>query len=182
MPDFDTERDPKKLERFRREAQAAANLHHTNIVPVFGLGEQDGLHYYVMQFIEGQGLDRVLTGWRQGTVAGNRRRTASGKSRSTDSWHGPGPHPDDTAPPQEADGARGAPPAEGVASPGRPRWRLVARIGAEAADALHYAHQQGVLHRDIKPGNLLLDAHGTVWVTDFGLAKLIDEQGLTSTG
>src|SRR5262245_38514168 len=52
--------DPKHLERFRREARAAARLHHTNIVPVFGVGEQDGLHYYVMQFIHGLGLDVVL--------------------------------------------------------------------------------------------------------------------------
>jgi WD40 repeat protein/serine/threonine protein kinase len=54
-------RDPKHLQRFQREARAAAKLHHTNIVPVFGVGEQDGVHYYVMQFIQGQGLDAVLT-------------------------------------------------------------------------------------------------------------------------
>jgi serine/threonine protein kinase len=52
--------DPRLLQRFRIEARAAAKLHHTNIVPVFGVGEQDGLHYYVMQFIPGQGLDSVL--------------------------------------------------------------------------------------------------------------------------
>src|SRR5207237_6935293 len=48
------------LERFRREARAAARLHHTNIVPVFGVGEQDGVHYYAMQYIRGQGLDAVV--------------------------------------------------------------------------------------------------------------------------
>jgi eukaryotic-like serine/threonine-protein kinase len=52
--------DPRHLQRFRREAKAAARLHHTNIVPVFGVGEQDGLNYYVMQFIQGLGLDVVL--------------------------------------------------------------------------------------------------------------------------
>src|SRR5438093_676678 len=52
--------DPRHLLRFQREARAAARLHHTNIVPVHGVGEQDGLHYYVMQFIPGQGLDQVL--------------------------------------------------------------------------------------------------------------------------
>jgi eukaryotic-like serine/threonine-protein kinase len=52
--------DPRQLARFQREARAAARLHHTNIVPVFGVGEQDGLHYYVMQFIHGQSLDGVL--------------------------------------------------------------------------------------------------------------------------
>jgi WD40 repeat protein/serine/threonine protein kinase/tetratricopeptide (TPR) repeat protein len=52
--------DPRHLQRFQREARAAARLHHTNIVPVFGVGEHEGLHYYVMQFIHGQGLDQVL--------------------------------------------------------------------------------------------------------------------------
>jgi serine/threonine protein kinase len=52
--------DPRRLQRFRREAKSAARLHHTNIVPVFGVGEEDGLHYYVMQFIPGQGLDQVI--------------------------------------------------------------------------------------------------------------------------
>ena len=53
-------RDPKQYKRFEREARAAARLHHTNIVPVFGVGEHDGTPYYVMQFIQGQGLDAVL--------------------------------------------------------------------------------------------------------------------------
>jgi serine/threonine protein kinase len=183
--------DPKKLERFRREAQAAAALHHTNIVPVFGVGEQDGLHYYVMQFIEGLGLDRVLVEWKQGTSAGRRPRTAAGRNRSTDSWHGPAPHPEQTALRIEDRGSRIEKDSEiphhlrsSILDPrsSNGHWRRVARIGAEAADALHYAHQQGVLHRDIKPANLLLDTHGAVWITDFGLAKVTDEQGLTSTG
>ena len=64
--------------------------------------------------------------------------------------------------------------------PGRSRrpsyWQGVAHIGVQVADALAYAHSQGVLHRDIKPSNLLLDSRGTVWVTDFGLAKLDDHR------
>ncbi len=58
--------DPKKLLRFRREAQAVAQLHHTNIVPIFGVGEHDGLPYYVMQRIQGSGLDVLLAEWRSG--------------------------------------------------------------------------------------------------------------------
>src|SRR5262249_41711974 len=56
--------DAKKLERFKREARAAARLHHTNIVPVFGVGEQDGCHYYVMQFVAGPALHQVVAEWR----------------------------------------------------------------------------------------------------------------------
>src|SRR5207302_11392464 len=61
-------------------------------------------------------------------------------------------------------------------------WRTIARLIATAADALDFAHSEGVLHRDVKPGNLLLDAAGHLWITDFGLAKLLDEATHTATG
>jgi eukaryotic-like serine/threonine-protein kinase len=141
--------DPKHLRRFRREARIAASLHHTNIVEVFGVGEQAGFHYYVMQYIHGVGLDAVIA--RLGKTATPR-----------------------AVPPAEAelmDGAVEQLLGKKDAGIGPQYWRSVARIGLQAAEALHYAHTQGTLHRDIKPANLLLDTSGTVWLTDFGLAR-----------
>src|SRR5262249_11993867 len=93
-----------------------------------------------------------------------------------------GPAPDDEAP---AAPPASPPPAErseliGPSETGY--YRSVARIGARVADALAYAHAQGVMHRDIKPSNLLLDADGEVWVADFGLAKLEGSDGPTAVG
>jgi serine/threonine protein kinase len=158
--------DPTRRERFVREAQAAARLHHTNIVPVFGVGEQDGLPYYVMQLIPGCGLHAVVRNW----------RTRQGLDGVAD--RGTVPSRADTKP----DGPGGPASAGGeVRAPDPGDWRFVAGVGLQAAYALHYAHKQGVLHRDVKPANLILDGE-TVWVADFGLAKMSDSDGLTATG
>jgi serine/threonine protein kinase/WD40 repeat protein len=161
--------DEVQRERFRREAQAAARLHHSNIIPVHGVGEHDGVLYYAMQFIAGEGLDALLR---------RLRRPAGASPPDPDDvstlnfLRGPGdtPEPD----------AAGRTPAEAR----RPAvdYRRVAGLGACVADALHYAHTQGVLHRDVKPSNLLLDESGVVWVTDFGLARVQSQEGLTGTG
>jgi tetratricopeptide (TPR) repeat protein len=158
--------DPKRRERFVREAQAAAKLHHTNIVPVFGVGEQDGLPYYVMQLIPGVGLHAVIREWR--TRAG---RAAPAGSETVPRTPDTGGRPEGPRPVAE--------PAVRTPDPGD--WQFVARIGVEAADALHYAHRQGVLHRDVKPGNLIYDGQAA-WVTDFGLAKMVNADDLTATG
>src|SRR6185369_15017283 len=61
-------------------------------------------------------------------------------------------------------------------------WQRVAALGAQVADGLAYAHAKGILHRDVKPYNLLLDTRGTVWIADFGLAKVEGQRDLTHTG
>src|SRR5262245_57562616 len=127
--------------RFHRESHAAAKLHHTNIVPVFAVGEHDGLCYYVMQLIDGKGLDRVFRG-QQSEVR-----------------------------------SQGSELALSSLTPEK-----VGRIGVQVAEALAYAHSQGILHRDVKPSNLLLDERGQVWVTDFGVTKLVEEANLTHSG
>ena len=195
------------LERFQREAKAAARLHHTNIVPVFGVGEwraegvNPPIHYYAMQFIEGQGLDRVLrevkrlrgaAGGPAATehgLAGQVAESLVGGCFPAHANGAPGigataPRP---APPGEARGDPGAPPRAAavtdLSTPSESRYfRGVAQVGVQVAEALAYAHGHGILHRDIKPSNLLLDTAGTVWVADFGLAKVEDAGELTSPG
>ncbi|MCC6671440.1 MAG: serine/threonine protein kinase [Planctomycetes bacterium] len=151
--------DKNRLGRFLREAKIAARLHHTNIVPVFGTGEQDGYHYYVMQYIHGIGLDVLLARLRE-------RRERHGDDGGEDALL-----------------AAATRALERDQPPGAHRWgHAVARIGVQVADALAHAHAQGTLHRDVKPGNLLLDARGTVFVTDFGLAKALEQDGITVSG
>jgi serine/threonine protein kinase/Tfp pilus assembly protein PilF len=191
--------DSTQLERFRREARAAARLHHTNIVPVFGVGEHEGIHYYAMQFIEGRPLDAVLREVRhlRAQPAGAVGATAVGgavpdiaQSVPSGRWRADALENAETPPvpgtraaePTVPDAPANTPPLASSAAGSRAYFRSVARVGLQAAEALAHAHAQGVLHRDIKPANLLLDAQGTVWVTDFGLAKAEGADNLTHTG
>ena len=121
--------DRSFVERFRREAQAAANLSHSNIVPVFDWGEDGGTYFIVMEFVDGRPLSAILK----------------------------------TAGPLSAE--------------------RTADIGAHVAAALGYAHRHGVIHRDVKPGNVLITDDGQVKVTDFGIARAVNtEESLTQTG
>lgn len=124
--------DEEAMRRFQREAETIGGLHHTNIVPIHAIGEEDGVRYFAMQYIEGRDLAAVV-----------REMPEEGKKL----------------------------PARQVAG-----WAL------QAAEALAHAHQRGVIHRDIKPSNLILDGEGRIWLTDFGLARRMDEVTLSLTG
>jgi WD40 repeat protein/serine/threonine protein kinase len=152
--------DPRHLQRFKNEAQAAAGLHHTNIVPVHFVGCERGVHFYAMQLIDGQTLGTAI----------QQLRRQSGLE--------PAAEVEAAAPATTLVGALST--EHSITSPGY--FRTVARLGIQAAEALEHAHQLGIVHRDIKPGNLLLDGRGHLWVTDFGLARLPGDAGLTLSG
>ncbi|HOG49112.1 MAG TPA: serine/threonine-protein kinase [Lentisphaeria bacterium] len=121
--------DDRLREKFDNESRLIACLHHTNIVEVYGAGQDQGYCYYVMEFVDGYGLNDPR--WREVDANGNLEET-------------------------------------------------IAKIGLQAANALSYAHRQGILHRDIKPSNLLLDKGGTVHVSDFGLATALSQDAVST--
>jgi WD40 repeat protein/serine/threonine protein kinase/tetratricopeptide (TPR) repeat protein len=178
--------DAKQLQRFKNEAQAAAHLHHTNIVPVFAVGCERGVHYYAMQLIDGQSLAAVIRDLRrQAGLDGVEHATAGESSAS-----GPGDPQRTTAYPAAVPAVPAGETSTLVAqalaterSTQRPAFfRTVARLGVQAAKALEHAHQMGVVHRDVKPANLLVDGRGNLWITDFGLAQFQSDTKLTLTG
>jgi serine/threonine protein kinase len=180
--------DPKQLQRFKNEAQAAAQLHHNFIVPVYAVGYERGIHYYAMQFIEGQSLAtmirelRQMESFRQPTPASKESRAAA----SHDELPSTGPYTSDSPSPPPVQAEHPTLQATALSTERSLRsvrfYRRVAELGVRAAEALDHAHQEGVVHRDIKPANLLVDVRGNLWITDFGLALFHSDAGLTMTG
>jgi eukaryotic-like serine/threonine-protein kinase len=205
--------DARQFQRFQLEAQAAACLHHNNIVPVFAVGTEGGVPFYAMQYIEGrsladvihelrraEGLDREPVAPKPDVMPRLADFSTTALARSLVS--GPAEAPKADAPTEDVSEAGCAlPPGEGarrageclLLGAGRPTktasstrtrdyCRNVAGLGLQAAEALDHSHTRGILHRDIKPANLLLDAEGRLWVTDFGLAQIQGNHGLTLSG
>src|SRR5881392_3576130 len=150
--------DPQGLERFRREARAAAALNHPNICTIYEIGEHEGQPFITMELLEGETLkQRIAVG--AGLVPALRRPEGSGGPASIPSG-----------------------PAQG----GRPRGAplqidALLELAIEIADALDAAHQKGIVHRDVKPANIFVTQRGQAKILDFGLAKLSPVAAMSSS-
>ncbi len=149
-------------ERFKREVESAARLAHAGIAQVYTVGEEDGIPYFAQEFIAGASLDVVLRAVPSKTAEGlTGRDLARALTSCLEGQHAL------AANSEFFDGT----------------WEEVClRIVRSVADALQHAHERGVLHRDVKPSNLILTPDGRVVLVDFGLANLSDSTALTRTG
>ena len=188
---FASSLDFLQLQRFQTEAQVAAQLHHTNIVPVFWVGCERGVHYYAMQYIEGQTLAalvrdlRRLSGIEPTPVSA--LAVVTGPSIAEEVASGrlaPVPEPQPPSSAKSSSLADWLKLTQSLNPSARSRayFRTIANLGVQAAEALGHAHSLGIVHRDIKPANLLVDVRGNLWVSDFGLARIQAETGVTVTG
>jgi serine/threonine protein kinase len=176
--------DLRQLQRFKNEARAAAQLHHQNIVPVYYVGSERGVHFYAMQYIDGRSLAEVIHELWQVASSAEGPTALPTASAGRPPAHGESTGPFVSPPHVAAETAIRPPDALTTAySTDSPSfYPAVARLVAQAAEALEHAHGYGIVHRDIKPANLMVDAQGHLWITDFGLAQFQADAGLTQSG
>jgi WD40 repeat protein/serine/threonine protein kinase len=192
--------DELKIRRFQNEVRAVAALDHPNIVSVYMVGEERGVHYYAMQLIRGRSLSDVISSLRHVRAEGkqfdgstvsqvtNRSVIDNGAELEADATMAADvpqaeSHDDATAETVDAFATTNRTTSSSIPhSTRREYFRSVASLGIQAATALQHAHDQGVVHRDIKPANLLLDGSAKLYVTDFGLARVESDVGVTMTG
>jgi eukaryotic-like serine/threonine-protein kinase len=152
---------PRLLQRFQNEARAAAGLDHPHVVKVYAVGQDRSVHFIAMQFIDGRPLSKFIRAVHEPETSGP----------TTGTW---------MSLPSTVPAARASTMPD-ARSEGFLRRAVV--LAAQAADGLEHAHSFGVIHRDVKPGNLLIDDVGNLWVSDFGLAKVAAaDGGVTGTG
>jgi serine/threonine protein kinase len=165
----------ESLERFWREAAVPAQLDHPNIVRIISTGKtEEGLAYYTMQLVRGISLAELIKRGKESSSPGPMTAPTVSAAVPDNDTPSQAPHPPLPPMPQ----VETNPPA--LEEYRQERYRLVARLGAQAARALADAHRQGYLHRDIKPSNMMVDQHGHLYLLDFGLTRVRDGGAMTT--
>ena len=171
--------DEKQIKRFKNEARAAATLDHPHIVPVYSIGEERGVYYYAMAFVDGQTVGELVVDLKDVHEV---PRLPDDRENANEDKFAETVVPEKHTDIQPAVTVRATATTEQSTNKSPEHVRLTVRLGIEASEALHHAHEHGVIHRDIKPGNLLVDFKGKLFIADFGLARLESDASMTMSG